>query len=142
MSYRSLALAIAFSATPIATAAAQSVYVAPGGVYVGAGPVYVIPAPNNGNGPYPGPVYGAPGNGYGPTVVVPQPVYPPPVYNGAGYNGAGYNGAGYAAPPAYYLGDPVLRAYAGPRRYVDELAPRPPVAIPYGGRCYGRFGAC
>src|SRR6266508_4588531 len=49
MSYRSLALAVAaFSSMHVASADAQSVYVAPGGVYVGGGPVYVIPAPNNG----------------------------------------------------------------------------------------------
>src|SRR5215468_10980172 len=47
MSYRSFALAVAaFSSMSIASAAAQSVYVAPGGVYIGAGPVYVTPAPN------------------------------------------------------------------------------------------------
>ena len=48
MTYRSLALATAVAASSwmlIASAAAQSVYVAPGGVYVapGAGPVYVTP---------------------------------------------------------------------------------------------------
>ncbi len=53
MRYRSLALAVAaFSSLHVASADAQSVYVAPGGVYIGAGPVYVIPAPNNGAAPY------------------------------------------------------------------------------------------
>jgi hypothetical protein len=67
MSYRPLAIAIAvatLSSMHIASAAAQSVYVAPGGVYVapGAGPVYVTPsAPINGAAAYVGPGYG---NGY------------------------------------------------------------------------------
>ena len=53
MSYRSLVLAVAaFTSMHVASADAQSVYVAPGGVYVGSGPVYVIPAPNNGAPPY------------------------------------------------------------------------------------------
>jgi hypothetical protein len=52
MSYRSLALVVAFLSLHVASADAQSVYVAPGGVYVGGGPVYVIPAPNNGAGSY------------------------------------------------------------------------------------------
>ena len=67
MSYRSLALATAVAASSwmlIASAAAQSVYVAPGGVYVapGAGPVYVTPPPGAINRPAayvePGPAYG------------------------------------------------------------------------------------
>ena len=42
MSFRSLALLVAaFSSMHVASADAQSVYVAPGGVYVGGGPVYV-----------------------------------------------------------------------------------------------------
>jgi len=66
MSYRSLALAIAaFSSMHVASADAQSVYVAPGGVYVGGGPVYVIPAPN-GAAPYVAPTYGYE---YGPPAV-------------------------------------------------------------------------
>jgi hypothetical protein len=53
MSYRSLALAVAaFASMHVASAEAQSVYVAPGGVYIGAGPVYVTPAPSNGGAPY------------------------------------------------------------------------------------------
>jgi hypothetical protein len=51
----------------VASADAQSVYVAPGGVYVGGGPVYVIPAPNNEGGPYVAPTYGYE---YGPPAVV------------------------------------------------------------------------
>jgi hypothetical protein len=68
MSYRSLALAVAaFSSIQVASADAQSVYVAPGGVYIGGGPVYVIPAPNNGAAPYVAPTYGYE---YGPPAVV------------------------------------------------------------------------
>jgi hypothetical protein len=49
MSYRSFALATAMAALPllhIASAAAQSVYVAPGGIYIsaGAGPIYATPS--------------------------------------------------------------------------------------------------
>jgi hypothetical protein len=118
MSYRSLVLAVAaFSSLNVASAAAQSVYVAPGGVYVGAGPVYVIPAPNNGAAPYVAPTYG-----YGPPAVVAPPpaiVAPTTVY--------GPNGGYYGAP---------LSAYAA------ELPPRPPLAVPYygNGRCVTRYG--
>jgi hypothetical protein len=60
MKYRSLAFTVAaFSSLHVASADAQSVYVAPGGVYVGAGPVYVIPAATNGAAPCV-----APTNGY------------------------------------------------------------------------------
>jgi hypothetical protein len=72
----------------IASAAAQSVYVAPGGVYVapGAGPVYVTPsAPINGAAAYAGPGYG---NGYETTAYV-EPdsdyVEGPPAYIGPSY---------------------------------------------------------
>ena len=125
MSYRSLALAVAaLSLMHVASADAQSVYVAPGGVYVGGGPVYVIPAPNNGAAPYVAPPYVAPTYGYEygpPAVAAPAPalVAPTTVY--------GPNGGSYGAP---------LSAYAA------ELPPRPPVAVPYygGGRCIARYG--
>jgi hypothetical protein len=128
MRYRSLALAVAaFSSLHVASADAQSVYVAPGGVYIGAGPVYVIPAPNNGAAPYVTPSYG-----YGPpTVVAPPPaiVAPTAVYgpNGGYYNG-GNNGGYYEAP---------LSAYAA------ELPPRPRAVVPYygGRRCVSRYDA-
>ena|SRR5215831_9055315 len=117
MSYRSLALAIAaFSSMHVASADAQSVYVAPGGVYVGGGPVYVIPAPNNGAGPYVAPSYGYE---YGPpAVVAPGPAVVAPSTPNGGY---------YGAP---------LSAYAA------ELPPRPPAAVPYygNGRCAARYG--
>jgi hypothetical protein len=119
MSYRSLALAVAaFASMHVASADAQSVYVAPGGVYVGSGPVYVIPAPNNAAPPYVAPTYGE----YGPPAVVapgPAIVAPTTVY--------GPNGGYYGAP---------LSAYAA------ELPPRPRVAIPYSGNrgCATRYG--
>src|SRR5215831_4133856 len=97
MSYRSLALAIAaFSSMHVASADAQSVYVAPGGVYVGGGPVYVIPAPSNGAGPYVAPSYGYE---YGPpAVVAPGPaVVAPTTPNG-----------GYYAPPTVVAPAPLV----------------------------------
>ena len=86
MNYRSLALAIAsLSFAQIATADAQSVYVAPGGVYIGGGPVYVLPGNGNGNGGYVEPTLG--GGVLGPTpYLAPTAVYG----NGGGY----YNGGG------------------------------------------------
>lgn len=124
MSYRSLALAVATLASMhVASADAQSVYVAPGGVYVAGGPVYVIPAPNNGVAPYV-----APTNGYGygpPAIVAPAPpvVAPTTFY--------GQNGG--------YYGAPILA-------YEPELPPRPPLAVPYyrNGSCvaYRAHGRC
>jgi hypothetical protein len=171
-----LAIAIAaLSSAHITPAAAQSVYVAPGGVYIGGGPVYVIPGPSNGNGTYVEPTYGYGYGVPGPTPY-PAPVVAGTGYvvaapyglNGNGYgNGYGYgNGDGYgygavvapsagyvtaapgygAPPPAYYNGDPVLRAY-GRARLSDPVL-RPPAAVPYrgngpciAGRGYG-IGRC
>ena len=84
MSYRPLAVAAvaAFSSMYIASAAAQSVYVAPGGVYIGAGagPVYVTPAaPMGGAAAYIGPGYGY---GYRAAAYVPDYDY--------GYGAAAY----------------------------------------------------
>jgi hypothetical protein len=142
MSYRSLALAIAaFSSMHVASADAQSVYVAPGGVYVGGGPVYVIPAPNNGAGPYVAPSYGYE---YGPpAVVAPGPaVVAPTTPNG-----------GYYAPPTVVAPAPLVAPttvygpnggyYGAPlSAYAAELPPRPPAAVPYygNGRCAARYG--
>src|SRR6266700_2191078 len=101
MSYRSLALAVAaFSSRHVASADAQSVYVAPGGVYVGGGPVYVIPAPNNGAPPYAAPTYGYE---YGPPAVV-APTYgyeygPPAV--AAPYSGSRGCATRYGYGPCY-----------------------------------------
>ena len=117
MSYRSLALAVVTLASMgVASADAQSVYVAPGGVYIAGGPVYVMPAPNNSVAPYVAPT----AYGYGPPAVVapPSPVVAP---------------TAYYEPAAGYYSAPILA-------YGAELAPRPPLPIPYygSGRCYGR----
>ncbi len=138
MNYRLLALAIAgLSFAQIATADAQSVYVAPGGVYIGGGPVYVLPGNGNGNGGYVEPTLGG--------VVGATPyLAPTAVYgNGGGYyngNGGGYyngNGNGYYNGNGNgYNGDAVLSAYGRARLYGGELPPRPPALVPYsnGGR--------
>ena len=137
MNYRSLAFTVAaFSSLHVASANAQSVYVAPGGVYIGAGPVYVIPAGNR-----LGPCV-APTNGYecGPPVVVAPPVAPTGAYwpNG-GYYGepdGAYegepNGVYYGAPNGAYYGASI-RAPQGVRAlaYAGERVRRPLVGLPY-----------
>jgi hypothetical protein len=114
-------------------------YLAPpvvaGAGYVVAAAPYGLNGNGYGNGYRYGNGYGC-GNGYG---------------NGYGYGavaapGAGYvtgaPGYGYGAPPppAYYNGDPVLRAYG--RARLSDPAPRPPAAIPYkgNGRCIAGRG--
>jgi hypothetical protein len=154
MSYRPLAVAAAVAALSsmyIASAAAQSVYVAPGGVYIGAGagPVYVTPpAPTNGAAAYLGPRdgygYGAaayvePGYGYddGPVAYV-EPSYRygygPGPYVEPRY-GYGYGPAPYVAPRYRYGYGPAVpngRYYSGPRSaYAAGLPPRPRAAVPY-----------
>jgi hypothetical protein len=134
MSYRPLAVAVAVAALSsmhIASAAAQSVYVAPGGVYVapGAGPVYVTPsAPINGAAAYVGPGYG---NGYETAAYVDAdydygdgpPVYVEPRY------GYGYGPGPYVGPRYGYGYGP--RPHVGPR-YGYGYGPRPYVAPRYG----------
>ena len=139
MSYRSLALTVAvLSSTYVASADAQSVYVAPGGVYIGAGPVYVIPAPNNGAAPYVASTYGRPAVLARPRVVVaPTAVYGPngDYYNDTVYgpNGDYYSDTVYGPNGGYY--EAPISAYAA------EL-PRPPAAIPYRANrlCAVRYG--
>ena len=154
MSYRPLALAAAvaaLSAMHIASAAAQSVYVAPGGIYIGAGagPVYVTPgAPTNGAAAYVAPGYG---DGYG-TAAYEEPgygygygpaAYEEPSY-GYGYGprpyiapryGYGYGPRPYIAPRYGYGYEPAVpnrRYYSGPRSaYAAALPRRPRVAVPY-----------
>ena len=140
MSYRPLALAAAVAALStmhIASAAAQSVYVAPGGIYIGAGagPVYVTPgAPTNGAAAYVAPGYGAgygtaayeePGYGYG---------YGPAAYEEPSY-GYGYGPRPYIAPRYGYGYGPAVphrRYYSGPRSaYAAALPLRPRMAVPY-----------
>jgi len=93
--YRSLALLVTIlPSMHIATAQAQSVYVAPGGIYVQSAQMYVRPDP------YAAQAYGVPGAVYGPTVppgyVAPGAAYVAP---GPGYVGPG---AAYVAPGAVY----------------------------------------
>jgi hypothetical protein len=155
MSYRPLAVAAAvaaLSAMHIASAVAQSVYVAPGGVYIGAGagPVYVTPAaPTNGAAAYVGPGYGY---GYGAAAYVDRgcdcgygtAAYEEPGYGYYGYRpgayvtpgyGYGYGSRPYVAPRYRYGYGPVVpnrRYYSGPRSaYAAGLPPRPPMVVPY-----------
>jgi hypothetical protein len=152
MSYRPLALAAVavFSSMYIASASAQSVYVAPGGVYVapGAGPVYVTPsAPINGAVGYVGPGYG---HGYGTAAYI-EPTddygygpaaYVEPIY-GYGYGprpyvepryGYGYGPGPYVAPRYRYGYGPAVpnrRYYSGPRSAYAAAPLRPRVTVPY-----------
>ena len=119
MSYRPLALAAALAALSsmhVASAAAQSVYVAPGGVYIGAGagPVYVTPpAATNGAAAYVEPyaqgygtaAYVEPGYDYG---------YGPDPYVAAGYADP-YGSDPYAAPAYGYGYGYGARPYVAPR---------------------------
>ena len=153
MSYRPLALAVAVAALSsmhIASAAAQSVYVAPGGIYIGAGagPVYVTPpAPINGAAATVGRGYRY---GYGTAAYVESSYdsdddygYGPPAYVEPRY-GYGYGPRPYLGPKRYGYGYgpavPNRRYYSGPRSaYAAALPPRPRVAVPYrAGRCVGR----
>jgi hypothetical protein len=119
-----------------------TVYVAPGGVYIGSAQVYVGPGVANG-----GAAYRVPGAahvpGYGPPIYAPG--YGPPVY-----------GPGYAVPtpdyaPAYvpapgyrapltYGARPTVGVIVPP--YAVELAPRPPIAVPFNGgnNCVVSYG--
>jgi hypothetical protein len=169
MSYRPLAIAAAVAALSsmhVASAAAQSVYVAPGGVYIGAGagPIYVTPsAPLNGSTAYVEPygegygtaAYVGPGYdyGYGPRGVAAGygDQYGSGPYVGPRY---GYGPGPYVAPrygyrsgprpyvaPRYGYGygpaAPVRRHYNGPpAAYAAAVLPRPHVAMPY------RAGRC
>ena len=146
MSYRPLAVAgavAALSAMHIASAAAQSIYVAPGGVYIGAGagPVYVTPAaPVGGAAAYIGPGYGY---GYGAAAYVPDydygygaAAYVPGYdygYGAAAYVDRGCNcGYGTAAheEPNYGYYGYRRDAYVAPR-YGYGYGPRPYVAPRY-----------
>ena len=162
MSYRSslavAAVVAALSMMHIASAAAQSVYVAPGGIYVAPGAtVYVTPGlPNNGAAA----AYLEPGPGYGRTVAYVDPdydygygtaAYVEPRY-GYGYGTAAYVGPryGYGYGPRPYIEPrysygyepavPNRRYYSGPRAaYASVLPARPRVTVPYRtGRCIGR----
>jgi len=137
MMYRSLALAIAaLSSTQIATAEAQSVYVAPGGIYVQSARLFVNPAPYGSPAPLvPGPAYGPP------AVFVPGPAYGAPAYGAPAYGAPAYiqpapayGAPAYGEPPDYV--EPELayvareRMYLAPTAYAKEIAPRPPASVP------------
>jgi len=145
--YRSLALAAAALSAHVATAEAQSVYVAPGGVYAPASHIYVKPGAYG--------TYGVPDPTYAPSVYGPAPfVTSDPVYVEPGpvYGAPGYAGNVYAPPRVYVEPEPAYfareRTVVAPLSYAQEIAPRPPVAVPYGrGRCvvahsYGRRVYC
>ena len=93
MRYRPLALAAAVAtlvSMHVASATAQSAYVAPGGIYIGAGarPVHVAP----GDAAFRAAAYGRPGYAYGATAFA-EP----------GYD-CGYGGAAYVDRYAYGVG--------------------------------------
>jgi len=123
MMYRTIMLTIAALSTTQASAGdlSPNVYVAPGGVYIGSAQVYVTPGPKHIE-PYAAPTY--------------DPNYAPTGYYGHRHRGY-YNGVGpaYAPPygPAY--APPYGPVYA-PSPYAIDYAPRPPVGVPYNGRCY------
>ncbi len=130
MLHRSMVLAaVALSSVHIASAGAQSVYVAPGGVYVAsAHNIYAAPTSPYGQPSYPVPAPSYDGSGY----VVPGGIYgsPAPIY--------GSPRRVYAAPLPDYAPEPSYVV----RRYVDDFAPRPPAPIPSGvhRRCGGSYG--
>jgi hypothetical protein len=123
MMYRTIMLAITALSTTQAYAGdlPGSVYVAPGAVYIGSAQVYVTPSPK---------------------VVEPYaaPTYDPGYYPGHAHKSY-YHGVGpYYAPPPY-------AREPGYPPYAVDYAPRPPVSVPYNGRCYidptyGRAAYC
>jgi len=123
MMYRTIMLTIAALSTTQASAGdlAPPVYVAPGAVYIGSAQVFVAPPVKHVE-PYAAPTY--------------DPNYAPTGYYGHRHRGY-YNGVGpaYAPPygPAY--APPYGPVYA-PSPYAIDYAPRPPVGVPYNGRCY------
>src|SRR5262249_46046582 len=135
MMYRSLALAIAaLSSTQIATAEAQSVYVAPGGIYVQSARLFVNPAPYASPAPLvPGPAFVppavvVPGPAYGaPAYVQPAPAYGAPGYGAPAYGAPAYGADVYVEPPDYVEPEPAYvvreRRYLAPTAYAKVIAP-------------------
>jgi len=137
---RSIALAIAALWSLPASAGDLSpgtVYVAPGGVYIGSAQVYV--GPGNGNG---GQGFAVPGAAYVPGYGPPaggfvQPSYGPPVYApgyavpAPAYTPTYVPGSRYPAPLTAYGARPTVGVLVPP--YAVELAPRPPVVVPFDG---------
>jgi hypothetical protein len=112
---------------PIATAQAQSVYVAPGAVYIGSARVYVTGPANDGS-PYTTsvPSYGGPA------------LYP----RGYGYEAPAmfdYNAPRIYAAPAYGEQEP---AFSGRGDFAYGFVPRPPADVPFGHHhhCLTPFG--
>ena len=141
MSYRPLAVAAVvttLSVVHIASASAQSVYVAPGGIYIGAGagPVYLTPgAPINGAA-----AYLEPGNGYGAAAYVDPGYgydygYAAAAYVEPGYD-YGYGAAAYAQPGCYCGTSYGYYGYGPgayvPARYGYGYGTRPYIAPRYG----------
>jgi hypothetical protein len=129
MMYRTIMLTIAALSTTQASAGdlAPPVYVAPGAVYIGSAQVFVAP-PVKHIEPYAAPGY--------------DPNYAPTGYYGHRNRGY-YNGIGpaYVSPP--YGREPVYAPYPygrepayAPPPYAIDYAPRPPVGVPYNGRCH------
>jgi hypothetical protein len=116
MIHPSMALAaVAVCSVQLATAHAQSVYVAPGAVYIGSARVYVTGPTNDGSPStsvpsYGGPVVYSPGYGYGPpaTVLEPRVYSEPRIYGAPNY---GEQELGFGA---------------------EGLVPRPPADVPFG----------
>lgn len=139
---RSLALAfVVLSSSQAAAGDLPSVYVAPGGIYAPSAHIYLGPGPA-----YQEPPYVGRSRLYGRPYVTPAPTYGSPAYGSPAYGlpASDYEEAGPVyAPPAYREREP---AYLS-RDY--EIAPRPPLAVPYAGRgrCvvnlgYGRWANC
>ena len=136
MRYGSFILALGvLCSSQVSAGELQSVYVAPGGVYIASAHVHV--GTENGY-----PTYGAPGaTYYAPRAYAPGYVPPGQVYRAPALY-EGYRSV-YPASPAYT--DQSEYSY----NYAEELPPRPPAAVPYGGAApclfnpaYGRSGYC
>ena|SRR5271165_5455512 len=130
---RSFALAfVVLSSSQVAAADLPPVYVAPGGIYAPSAHIYV-----DSGAAYREPPYVGRSHAYGqPSYPIPDPAYGSPA--------SVYGETVYEAPPVYFEHEP---AYV-PRAYGTEIAPRPPLAVPYGrGPCvanlgYGRRAYC
>ena len=135
---RSIALTIAALWSLPASAGDLSpgtVYVAPGGVYIGSAQVYVGAGVANGGAAYrvPGAAH-VPGYGYGPPVYAPGYAVPAPDYAPAYVPAPGYRA------PLTYGARPTVGVIVPP--YAVELAPRPPIAVPFNGgnNCVVSYG--
>jgi hypothetical protein len=153
--YRSLAFAFVVLASSQAAAGdLPSVYVAPGGIYAPSARIYV----DQGSGYREAPFVGR-GRAYGqPSYLTPSSEYRASEYRAPEYRTPEYrapasaygdSGPVYGAPPAYVERDPAYEARDYGREYAPDVAPRPPLAVPYVGRArcvvnlgYGRWASC